>query len=484
MNDTPPDSQALLAHDIRAAVADVIGGLRLIDIESFPAAEREQMGRVQAASELLARLVEELLIGEVEADEMETEPDNLNLPRFLQDELKRWRGAARPQGGIVRLEMAADLPEVVRLNGLHLRRVMANLMGNALRHGGGEVVLGAEVYADGTLSLCVSDAGSGFPPDLLDRLFQPATKGHESHGTGMGLHIAAAHAEGLGGRLRAENLPDGGARVTLAVPPTVWHQTSVPALDGLPDLTGRKILVADDSPTNQLLVRSMLAQLGAECEVASDGIEAMNWLARERFDAALIDVEMPVLGGLEVIRSERLRQVRSLAPPMAIVAMTAYVARDNRAALREAGADDILSKPLPEIDVFARLLHHHLSAIPDPSHWRPDMAPTLNLAVLTELLQSVGPGEERALLDRMRLDLAQVETRLGAALEANDLPQIRTETHILLSLAGAVAALPTQESARRLNRLAREGDMEATAIAGKVCMGRLGALRHELAAAR
>ncbi|MEM8824910.1 MAG: ATP-binding protein [Pseudomonadota bacterium] len=484
MSEPEPDEKALLAHDIRAAVADVIGGLRLMDTDHLPAAEREQMGRVQAASELLARLVEELLIDDVPAEGLEPGGGNLNLRRFLEDELKRWRGVARPAGTVVRLDLHPDLPEVVRLNGLHLRRVVSNLMGNALRYGGGEVTLAAKFGEANALIFCVSDDGPGFPPDLLDRLFQPSTKGQSSPGTGMGLHIASAHAEGLGGHLTAENLPGRGARVMLIVPERVWRPEKPPGQNGLPDLTGRRVLVADDSPTNQLLVRSILAQLGAECEVASDGVEALNWLSRERFDAALIDVEMPVLGGLDVIRQERLRQVRGLAPPMAILAMTAYVARDNRAALREAGADDILAKPLPEIEVFGRLLQQHLDDVPDPNCWRPDMAPVLNLAVLTELLQSVGPEGSGALLDRIRADLAQVEARLTAALAGGDLPSVRAETHILLSLAGAVAALPTQDSAQRLNRLAQEGNMEAVSIAGKVCLGRLGALRHELAAAR
>ncbi|MEM7709584.1 MAG: ATP-binding protein, partial [Pseudomonadota bacterium] len=393
MIDATPDDKALLAHDIRAAVADVIGGLRLIDVSGLQDAEREQVGRVRAASELLARLVEELMIGETPVEGPHPEADSLNLHRFLQDELTRWRGAARPVGSHARLDLAPNLPEVVRLKGLHLRRILSNLMGNALRHGRRELVLGAELYPDGTLSFCVSDDGPGFPLDLLDHLFKPATKGAESQGTGMGLHIAAAHAEGLGGTLKAENLSDGGARVTLTVPPKTWRPVGAPGQDGLPDLTGCRVLVADDSPTNQLLVRSLLARMGAECEVAGDGIEALNWLARERFDAALIDIEMPVLGGLEVIRTERLRQARGLAPPMAILAMTAYVARDNRAALRAAGADDILPKPLPAIDVLGSVLLRHLEAIPDPSSWRPDMAPVLNLGVLTELLQAVGPEE-------------------------------------------------------------------------------------------
>ncbi|MEM7711096.1 MAG: hypothetical protein AAF264_10190, partial [Pseudomonadota bacterium] len=92
--------------------------------------------------------------------------------------------------------------------------------------------------------------------------------------------------------------------------------------------------------------------------------------------------------------------------------------------------------------------------------------------------------EGGVLLDRMRTDMEEVETALAAALEDGDLHEVRSQTHILMSLASAVAALPTEHSARRLNRLTAEGDPDAVAIAGKVCLGRLAALRHEMAAAR
>ncbi|UWQ16310.1 ATP-binding protein [Jannaschia sp. M317] len=469
-----------MAHDIRAAVSDVIGGLRLIEPEDLPEATREQLGRVHVASELLARLVEEMLLG-APGDAEDAEVGILNLHRFLDDELRRWHGAARPTGTRVSFDRDPDLPEVVRLNGLHLRRVIANLMGNALRHApGGSVTLGAELYRDRTLSICVSDDGPGFPIDLLPRLFDPETRGGSAPGTGMGLHIASAHAEGLGGKLAARNLATGGAQVTLTIPAHIWEREVEPAPGDLPDLTGRRVLVADDSATNQTLLRGILARLGAECETAGDGIEALNWLSRERFDMALVDLEMPRLGGLDVIRSERERQARGIAPPMLMVAMTAYVLRDNREAILEAGADGILAKPLAGIETVAKILHQFLEDAPDPDDWAPERAPALSAITLAELMAAAGPDQGDVLLTRLKQDLALVDMDLSAALDGKDLAGIRAQTHVLLSLAGAVGALPTQEAARRVGHLARDGDMEAIAIAVKVCLGRLSELRDEL----
>ncbi|WGH78154.1 hybrid sensor histidine kinase/response regulator [Jannaschia ovalis] len=476
-----PDSRDLLAHDIRAAMSDVIGGLRLIEGTPLPEAVRGQLDRIQSASELLARLVETLLTGGPE--DAAASLGNLNLPRFLDAELRRWHGAAAPMGTRVRLDRSEDLPQVVRLNGLHLRRVVANLMGNALRHApGGTITLGAGIDGDGQLSIRVTDAGPGFPQALLDDPFQVDAAAGPGRGTGMGLQIAAAHAEALGGRIALRNRPEGGAEVALSVPRAVWERDSA-ADAALPDLRGARILVADDSLTVRTLLAGMISRLGAECETARDGIEALNWLSRERFDLALIDIEMPVLGGLEVLRSERLRQAWGVAPPTSMVAITAHGLEDSAEAIREAGADGTIPKPLPGIESFARSLAHFLSAAPDPSNWRPERAAPLSAVTLSELMHAAGPDHAAALLAGLRADLERVERELGRALAAGRRDEIAAQTHVLLSLVGAVGALPTQEAARRLNRLADDGGAEAVQIAGKVCLGRLSDLRAELDAA-
>lgn len=477
-----PASDQLLAHDIRAAVSDVLGGLRLVDGDALPDDARTQIDRVHAASELLARLVEELLGG---GDaEGEGEVGNLNLARFLDDELRRWRGAAQGTGTAVRLEKGADLPATIRVGLLPLRRIVSNLMGNALQHAGGSrIVLGAEVRSDGSFAIHVTDDGPGFPADLLPHVFEAQRRATGAGpGTGMGLHIAHARAAEIGGTLVAGRGPDGGARVTLTLPPASWRRDEE-APDDLPDLAGCRVLVADDSATNRTLVQGMLTQMGAECELAADGIEALNWLARERFDIALIDLEMPVLGGVDVMRSERLRQARGIAPPMSMVAMTSHDLRDTRELIAEAGADGIIVKPVGSIRTFGRTIRQYVAANPDAADWAPELAPPLSAATLADLMAAAGPEFQDQLLERMREDLEMVERNLERALELEDGEALQAQTHILLSLATAVGALPTFSAARRLNRLARSAHPEATRAAGRVCLARLAVLRADLAQA-
>ena len=449
-----PDPLSLLGHDIRAAVSDVIGGLRLIDRAALPPTARAQVERVHAASELLARLVEEVLAGPFSEGRLADLPGVLSLPRFLADELRRWHGHAVPSGTRVSLDRSGDLPDVVRLDQLRLRRIVSNLMGNALRHAaGGAVELAARREAD-ALVIEVRDDGPGFPADRKAVAFEPAASGAGS--TGMGLHIARAHAEGLGGALTVADRPGGGAVVSLVLPEAAWRHE---AARDLPDLAGWRVLVADDSQTNQLLLAGMLAEMGAECEVAGDGIEALNWLARERFDLAVIDLEMPSLGGLEVIRSERLRQARGVAPPTPLVAMTAYVLRDNRDAILAAGAEGILSKPLGTVEEVGALLAHHLDGRPRSADWTPDAAPPLNAALLADLLAAM-PGDARAaFLDGLKSDFHRVEQEMAEGASARHPTDVAAAAHALLSLAGVVGALPVQASARALLSAESPGDM-------------------------
>ncbi|WP_299817174.1 ATP-binding protein [uncultured Jannaschia sp.] len=469
----------LLAHDIRSAVSDVIGGLRLMNRETLPEAALVQHERVQAASELLARLVEELLGGTPRVARGHV--GNLDLHRFLTDEFRRWHGATHGSGTWVTLELAPNLPRVVRLDLLSLRRVLANLMGNALRHAeGGQIRLAADLTDGDHLRICVSDDGPGIPADLMPRIFEPATRGSRSAaGTGMGLHIAAAQVSDMGGEIKAANRETGGAQLTVRFPREVWKRPGQ-SIAGLPDLRGVRVLVADDSGTNRTLVNAMLTRMGAECELAVDGIEALNWLARERFDLAIVDIEMPALGGLEVLRSERLRQARGIAPPMSMVAMTAYVLGDNGEAILEAGADGILAKPLDGIESFGRAIRHYLDIRPDASDWTPDRAPALSAITLAELMQAAGPDHQDQLLARLREDLARVEIDLEQALEGDDALEVEAQTHILLSLSTAVGALPTEAATRRLNEIARARPVGAMRNAGRVCLARLAELRRAL----
>lgn len=231
--------------------------------------------------------------------------------------------------------------------------------------------------------------------------------------------------------------------------------------ESLTSLSGVRVLLAEDNPTNQLVASQMLQSLGAAVTVARDGAEALEIIGREEFDVALIDIEMPRLSGLEVIRT-----IRAAAGPLArlpMVALTAYVMREHRAAIEAAGADGIIAKPILSIEQFGADIRRCMRRRGGPGTGTAEAEPRAAGAVIDRdiydaLAQAIGPSAMTELLEKVDADVRAARDRLSRGLEARDLEAVRAATHVLVSVAGAVGARQVQEGAKRMNAAAHRGD--------------------------
>lgn len=465
-----PARLALLGHDLRAAVSDVLGGLRLIDHGQIDPATVLQLERVRAAGEVLARLLEESLAAMLGEEQIEgPQVANVQMSRFLYDIEVRWSGRAREKGLAFHISVEPGVPAVVALDRIALERVLANILSNAIKYtDAGTVKMHVGLTDAGGLRLSVHDEGPGFSEEALERLFQYAGRpdGTGKPGHGLGLHISQDMANRLGGHVTVQNRPGGGADVAFELPATAWRMAAPGVRADLPDLSRVKVLLAEDNITNQTIICHMLGAMGAEFEVAADGVEALHWLEREEFDLALIDIEMPRLSGIDVLRA--LRAGGGAQARMPVLAVTAYVLRANRDAIYAAGADGILAKPLPGIETFGQAIANALARakahVIDPV--RTEETVELNLARFEHLMEIAGPDNAGELLDRLQSDLRKTERGLVAALSDTDRAAIRSETHVLIALAGAVGAERLQALAETVNAAAHrreDGPMRALA---------------------
>lgn len=436
----------LLGHDLRAAISDVLGGLRLIETQGMTDATKLQIGRVRAAGEGLARLLEEGM--SFMPDEVATGPTPLTTAKLLHDLEMRWAGRAREKGLSLQISVAANAPRRILVDRVALDRALSNVLSNAIKfttHG--EIRLDVSCHRHGILSFCICDEGDGFSQQAKDRLWQAHARapGCTIEGEGLGLHICKQMVDRMDASITVQNL-ERGARVDIEVPVGTLAETGATAL---PDLRGLRVLIAEDSETNQAILAQMLGELGAQVSLAPDGIAALELIetataAQTPFGLALIDIEMPRLGGLDVIRT--LRQ-----PPhatMPIVAVTAYVLRSNRAAIYAAGADAILSKPLETIFSTGAAILKAQTA--QDMIRAPQEQPHLDTARFDLLLDTAGQNAPE-LLRRLIADLNGCERGLVAGLAAQDLAVIRSQTHVLLAVAGAVGAVRLQLLATALN---------------------------------
>lgn len=229
-------------------------------------------------------------------------------------------------------------------------------------------------------------------------------------------------------------------------------------------LSGLRVLLAEDNPINQLVASQMLESLGATVVVAGDGAEALEIIDRETFDVMLIDIEMPRVNGIEVLRTVRGYSGPSAATPM--IALTAYVMREHRSAIDAAGADGVIAKPILSIEQFGADIQRYMRRRPvavDPVHDRAgavnDTAQSvIDQTIYDALAEAIGPASMVELLGKVSPDIQAARDRLVVARDPLDLSEVRSVTHILISVAGAIGALPVQGLAKQINTAGHRDD--------------------------
>jgi CheY-like chemotaxis protein len=244
--------------------------------------------------------------------------------------------------------------------------VTANLMSNSVKFTHqGSVEMSAELVelASGNgrhvIRVSVCDTGIGIPEDKLDRLFQSFSQVDASTsrcygGTGLGLAISKRLVEMMGGEIRVESRVGKGTTFEFTFSAGIAAAATAAAggvING--NSKGLKILVAEDNRVNQLVTMRMLQQLGCQAELASDGASAISMIEANSYDIVLMDLNMPVVDGLEA--AKRIRRMPSAQADVPIVALTASVTTEDKSACLAAGMSDYLSKPI-EIRALRRAL--------------------------------------------------------------------------------------------------------------------------------
>ena len=231
------------------------------------------------------------------------------------------------------------------------------------------------------------------------------------------------------------------------------------------------ILLAEDNPTNQMVAIQMLESLGATVTLAVDGAEALEIVQREDFDVMLVDIEMPRVSGIEVIRA--LRASRGRLSEMPLIALTAYVMREHRLAIDEAGADGVIAKPILSIEQFGRDILDFMSkrgAVPSGSAGLDKIdssgAAQIDTGIYGALEQAIGSEAMQELLGKVKLDIETSRTNIEQGLRTMNFKALRAATHVLVSVGGAVGATHLQDLAQSVNSASNDEDRDALRAKG------------------
>ncbi|WP_340108825.1 response regulator [Pikeienuella sp. HZG-20] len=236
------------------------------------------------------------------------------------------------------------------------------------------------------------------------------------------------------------------------------------AEDELERLDGMTILLAEDNVVNQMVAAQMLETLGAEVDIAADGVIALDRLKGRSYDVLLIDIEMPRVSGLDVIRSIRAGEEPLASAP--VIALTAYAMQEHREKIMQVGADGVITKPITTIKQFGLDILSIMDLRAAGGAGRKPSAPgaaVIDLTIYESLAASIGAGGMVELLKRVEIDLSSVKADIAAAVDAGDTHEMLRASHILISVAGSIGAVRLQRLAENLNRLAENDDADAMA---------------------
>ena len=451
---------ARMSHELRTPLNGVLGFAQvLLRDPNLTEEQRDQVLTLHEAGQHLLELVNSLLdLSKIEAGKLDLHLRDIAVRPLLEACAGLLAPEVDRKGMVLTLDIAPGTPEAVEADATRVRQMLLNLLSNAVKFtpAGGRVDFRAGPMPEGRpgLRIEVQDTGPGVPPEKRHLLFEDFSQlfpvaGQEGTGTGLGLAISARLAAAMGGRIGCDSEFDQGARFWVELPlKHVPLPALVPASALLPAeaaqaaLPGRslRILVADDVAANRMVARAMLVGAGHRVDSAADGAEALAAVERDAYDVVLMDVQMPVMDGLEATR--RIRALDSARRRVPVLAVTASALPEQVAACYAAGMDGHLPKPIDRESLLAAVARLAAGdALPGTTTLAAADAlqPLLDEAALRNLAADLGPTADVVITEFV------AEIRLGYETLSTpgilqDLPRLRHAAHRLLGAARTLGA--------------------------------------------
>jgi two-component system, sensor histidine kinase and response regulator len=362
-----------MSHEIRTPMNSILGMAHLALMSEPPPRQRDYLEKISFSGRHLLGIVNEILdFSKIEAGKLELDPTDFDLSALLGGVRDQLADHIVQKDLRVVLDVDPTLARPLRGDTLRLGQVLLNFLGNAIKFSErGEIRLGAHAVhplgPDTLVRFEVRDPGIGMSEVQVARLFQAFQQADTSTtrqygGTGLGLAICKRLAALMGGEVGVQSRPGEGslfwftARLgpaqadLVAALPDALPALGAPNVGDAARIRSRRVLVVDDNPFNQQVAGEMLAAVGAHVEFAADGQQALDQVQRARFDCVLMDMQMPVMDGLEATR--RLRALPDGAA-LRVIGLTANARREDELRCRAAGMDDFLTKPVSPQRLYA-----------------------------------------------------------------------------------------------------------------------------------
>ena len=354
---------ANMSHEIRTPLNAIIGLSEIIEGDPEGPETLSLLRTIRSSSDALLAIINDILdFSKIEAGQLRLELTRFGLRQCGEESMKIVSSLAEEKGLAMDFKFDSALPTTVVADMFRLRQVLLNLLMNSVKftERGGIILSISRRGADGLggIEFAVTDTGIGIPPEQQGNLFRSfsqvdASATRRYGGTGLGLVISQRLVQMMGGDITIQSAPGEGSTFRFAIPLAAEADTrdeSLPASTRvMPDSQQAvrcplQILVAEDSAVNQRVIGMMLRQLGYQCRMVSNGVEALAALEQSACDLVLMDVQMPVMDGLEAATQICAKYPAIRRPQM--IALTANALLEDRQACLAAGMDGYLAKPI------------------------------------------------------------------------------------------------------------------------------------------